>query len=74
MFMELAKLDDTGKLCVPNTISTFKEHAIDYASDGTKSIADKFINSEVEKLNGPTKSKTEKMLNRVENGERDLFY
>jgi 2-iminoacetate synthase len=61
-------------LCVPNAISTFKEYSIDYGSDETKSIADQFIKSEVEKLNGATKTKTEKMLSRVENGERDVFF
>jgi 2-iminoacetate synthase len=73
-FMELAKSGDIGKLCVPNAISTFKEYSIDYGSDETKSIADQFIKSEVEKLNGATKTKTEKMLSRVENGERDVFF
>lgn len=73
-FMELAKSGDIGKLCVPNAISTFKEYSIDYGSEETKSIADQFIKSEVAKLNGATKTKTEKMLNRVENGERDVFF
>ncbi len=73
-FMELAKSGDIGKLCVPNAISTFKEYSIDYGSDETKSIADQFIKSELEKLNGATKTKTEKMLSRVENGERDVFF
>ena len=73
-FMELAKSGDIGKLCVPNAISTFKEYSIDYGSDETKSIADQFIKSEVAKLNGATKTKTEKMLSRVENGERDVFF
>jgi 2-iminoacetate synthase len=73
-FMELAKSGDIGKLCVPNAVSTFKEYSIDYGSDETKSIADQFIKSELEKLNGATKTKTEKMLSRVENGERDVFF
>lgn len=73
-FMELAKSGDIGKLCVPNAISTFKEYLIDYASDDTKSIADKFIENEIEKLSGATKSKTEKMINRVNDGERDVFF
>lgn len=73
-FMELAKSGDIGKLCVPNAISTFKEYSIDYGSDEIKSIADQFIKSELAKLNGATKNKTEKMLSRVENGERDVFF
>jgi 2-iminoacetate synthase len=73
-FMELAKSGDIGKLCVPNAISTFKEYLIDYASDETKSVADKFVENEIEKLSGTTKTKTEKMINRVKDGERDVFF
>lgn len=73
-FMELAKSGDIGKLCVPNAIATFKEYLIDYASDETKSVADKFIENEIEKLSGATKTKTEKMINRVKDGERDVFF
>jgi len=73
-FMELAKTGNIGKLCTPNAISTFKEYLIDYASDETKSIADKFVQEELNKLEGATKTKTEKMLNRVEKGERDVFF
>ena len=73
-FMELAKSGDIGKLCVPNAISTFKEYLIDYASDETKSVADNFIENEIEKLSGATKTKTEKMINRVKDGERDVFF
>lgn len=73
-FMELAKSGDIGKLCVPNAISTFKEYLIDYASDDTKSVAEKFVSDELNKLSGATKNKTEKMLGRVESGERDVFF
>jgi 2-iminoacetate synthase len=73
-FMELAKSGDIGKICVPNAISTFKEYLSDYASDETKTTGEKFIETEVNKLSNATKTKTEKMINRVENGERDVFF
>lgn len=73
-FMELAKSGNIGKLCVPNAISTFDEYLIDYASDSTKKVGGDFVTKEMEKLDGVTKSKTLKMLERVESGERDVYY
>jgi len=73
-FMELAKSGNIGKLCVPNAISTFKEYTNDFASTETKIVADEFIQNETEKLEGATKHKTENMLERVNSGERDVFF
>lgn len=73
-FMELAKSGNIGKLCVPNALSTFKEYANDYASASTKETADKFIMKEIEELDGATKRKTEEMIQRVNGGERDVFF
>ncbi|MCX6170859.1 MAG: [FeFe] hydrogenase H-cluster radical SAM maturase HydG [Ignavibacteriales bacterium] len=73
-FMELAKSGNIGKLCVPNALSTFKEYANDYASTATKETASKFIIKETEALDGATKRKTDEMIKRVNNGERDVFF
>ena len=73
-FMELAKSGNIGMLCVPNAISTFKEYTNDFASVDTKLTADEFILSEIENLEETTKRKTEGMLKRVNNGERDVFF
>jgi len=73
-FMELAKAGNIGKLCVHNAISTFKEYANDFASVETKIVANTFIQNEIEKFNGTTKHKTEEMLKRVNNGEKDVYF
>jgi len=73
-FMELAKSGNIGKLCVPNALATFKEYAIDFASKETKEAAEKFITNEIENLDGATKRKTEEMIKKVDNGERDVFF
>lgn len=73
-FMELAKSGNIGKLCVPNALATFKEYAIDFASKETKETAEKFIENEIENLDGPSKRKTDEMIKRVNNGERDVFF
>lgn len=73
-FMEFAKSGTIGKICVPNAISTFQEYTNDFASDATKETAEAFIKSEMEKLEGATKNKTERMVDRVNNGEKDVFF
>ena len=58
------------KLCIPNALATFKEYAIDFASNETKIAAEKFIKNEIENLDGATKRKTEEMIKKstVERG------
>jgi 2-iminoacetate synthase len=73
-FMALAKSGNIGKLCVPNAISTFQEYLNEYASDETKKSAEKFLEQELKDLDGTTRKKTDEMLKRVNNGERDVFF
>lgn len=73
-FMELAKTGNIGKICVPNALATFQEYANDFLNDGTKTYADAFIEKELEKLDGAIKNKTKKMIDRVNNGEKDVFF
>ncbi|MBZ0180837.1 MAG: [FeFe] hydrogenase H-cluster radical SAM maturase HydG [Melioribacteraceae bacterium] len=74
-FMELAKTGNIGKICVPNAISTFEEYLNDFASEETKSIGKDFISKEIDGLrNKSTKNKVIKMLERVDSGDRDVFF
>ncbi len=73
-FMELAKSGNIGKLCTPNALATFKEYIIDYASDETKKNGFVFLENELSKLDGNLRAKTEKMVARVDAGERDVFF
>jgi 2-iminoacetate synthase len=72
-FMELAKSGNIGKICVPNALSTFKEYLNDFGSDETKETSGKFFHDEIEKLEGTAKKKTLKMVQKVDDGERDVF-
>jgi 2-iminoacetate synthase len=72
-FMELAKNGNIGKICVPNAMATFKEYINDFASYETKKIGENFLRQELSKINGVTKQKTEKMIERVNAGERDIY-
>jgi 2-iminoacetate synthase len=73
-FMELAKSGNIGKICVPNAISTFQEYVNDYASAETKSTAELFIKNEIETKEGSAKKRIYDMLERVNKGERDVFF
>lgn len=72
-FMELAKSGNIGKICVPNALATFKEYLNDFALDETKVVGEKFLDEEVEKSNGTIKNKTKVMIERVDEGERDIY-
>jgi 2-iminoacetate synthase len=73
-FMELAKSGNIGKICVPNAISTFQEYVNDYASVETKNTAEIFIREEIETKESAVKKKIIGMLERVNKGERDVFF
>ncbi|MBA4250108.1 MAG: [FeFe] hydrogenase H-cluster radical SAM maturase HydG [Chlorobiaceae bacterium] len=73
-FMELAKSGNIGKICTPNALATFKEYLIENASDETKSVGESFIKKELEKEKSVVRKKTEKLIKKVEDGERDVYY
>ncbi len=73
-FMELAKTGNIGKLCVPNALATFKEYANDFANDETKANAESFIEKEISKESETAQKKIKKMIDRVDDGERDVFF
>ncbi len=72
-FMEIAKSGNIGKICVPNALTTFKEYLNDFASEGTKNVALKFFEDEVNKVNGTTREKVLKMIGQVDEGVRDVY-
>ena len=72
-FMELAKSGNIGKICVPNAMTTFREYLNDFASAETKTVGEDFLEEELKKINGSAKRKTEQMMARVNDGERDVY-
>ena len=71
--MELAKTGNIGKICVPNAMATFREYLNDFASEETKNIGEDFLQTELSKIEGVTRKKTEKMIELVNEGERDIY-
>jgi 2-iminoacetate synthase len=73
-FMDIAKKGKVHNLCMPNAILTFKEYLLDYASEETRQAAGYLIDKEVAALPSEQIRETvNKMLERINQGERDLF-
>ena len=74
-FMEICKKQQIHNFCHPNALLTLKEYLEDYASDYTKTIGEKLIQKELEKIENPTiKENTKEYLNRIACGERDFKF
>ena len=75
VFMDLAKPGEIHNLCRPNAILTFKEYLEDYASEEVRELGQKAIKKYLQKIPvDSTKKETKVRLERIENGERDLYF
>ena len=74
-FMRLAKTGQIQNVCQPNAILTFKEYLLDYASQDTREVGEKTIASHLEQIpNTRVRTETERRLERICQGERDLYF
>lgn len=74
-FMDLAKPGLIKLHCHPNAIVTLKEYLVDYADARTKRIGEELIQYELQKIPLPKiRSKIKHFLERIEKGERDLYF
>ena len=73
-FMELAKTGKIGHICTPNALATFKEYLMDFASNGYSEKSENELMKQVEKLPEKEKTATKRMIEKLENGERDVFF
>lgn len=72
-FMSLAKPGDIHKFCFPNALLTFREYLIDYASEEVRAIGEKYIHEMINTIDAKTREIICKRLERINNGERDVF-
>lgn len=74
-FMPYAQEGLIHKFCDPNAISTFAEYLNDYATPETKAIGFATIKKHIDEnfTNEQLKSQVISTLNRINNGERDLY-
>ena len=74
-FMEVAKPGDIQGLCAPNAILTFKEYLLDYAPPETRRAGEESLHCHMEEVPaGPLREETERRLQRIEDGARDLYF
>lgn len=73
-FMALAKTGNIGKICVPNALTTFKEYLNDFASEDTVVKGKEFLESEIAKQNESTQKTVRSMIEKIDNGERDIYF
>jgi len=73
-FMELAKTGKIGHICTPNALATFKEYLLDFASNGYSEKSENELMKQVNKLPEKDKNATKRMIAKLENGERDVFF
>jgi 2-iminoacetate synthase len=74
-FMEVAKPGEIHGLCGANAVLTFKEYLMDYASPETGDIGSEALRRHLEEIGDPAlRAGTEKRLERIEAGERDLYF
>ena len=74
-FMDLAKPGNIQNLCRPNAILTFKEYLEDYALGETKELGIKIMNKYLKYIpDNNILKETQIRLERIEAGERDIYF
>ena len=73
-FMEYAIPGFIGKFCTPNAIMTLAEYLCDYASPATRAAGQAAIDRELQRLPEAQRAEIASRLQRVRNGERDLYF
>jgi len=73
--MKLLRSGEIHNLCRPNAILTFKEYLEDYASQEVKELGLRIIDKYLEQIcDNNIRKETQIRLERIENGERDLYF
>lgn len=73
-FMDLAKPGLIKHYCLPNAITSFKEYLVNYAGEDTRRAGEALIESMIGDIpKADIQAKTRDSLQRIENGEQDLY-
>lgn len=74
-FMELAKSGEIHNVCTPNALMTLMEYAIDYGDIDFQKQVEVLIHKEIENINRPNiKTLVSENIEKIKNGERDLYF
>lgn len=72
-FMHLAKSGQIKNMCHPNALLSFAEYLEDFASNDTKIIGNKLIQTELNSLPDQQKINLLNLLQNIRDGKRDVF-
>lgn len=73
-FMNLAKPGHIAELCHPNCLITFKEYLLDHGGEDERARGEIVIHDELSKIEDiGIRAKTNELLKKLTDGERDLF-
>ena len=74
-FMRLAKTGQIANVCQPNAMITLQEYAEDYGDPELRELAEAVIQRELDSITNPkAREVTQKYLQRIKDGERDLRF
>lgn len=74
-FMKLAKNGSIGLICEPNALMTLTEYIMDYGDDSMKKSGLKFVKDHAKRIkHEQVKDKLNNHIERIIQGERDLFF
>ncbi|MBN2222135.1 MAG: [FeFe] hydrogenase H-cluster radical SAM maturase HydG, partial [Vallitaleaceae bacterium] len=74
-FMQVAKTGAIQNLCHPNALMTLKEYLVDYCDEDLRKLGNQVIQENIPKIpSDKMRANTIERLERIENGERDLFF
>ena len=72
-FMEFSVPGFIKRFCTPNAIFTLAEYLEDYASDAQKQKGYQMIEKQLQQLEAPSVAKIRSTLERIRQGDRDLY-
>ncbi len=72
-FMDMARPGDIRHHCDPNAASTFMEYLVDYASDATREVGERLIARFIDEMDERDARRTQALVARVVDGERDVY-
>ena len=72
--MQLIKAGKIHELCRPNALLTLKEYLEDYASLENRKLGEEIVERFLSQIPENLKRETAVRLERIENGERDLYF
>ncbi len=73
-FMDMAKPGLIQKFCLPNCLLTFKEYLVDFGDDLLINLGNRVIEKQLQDVHESVQEKTKQRLQRLDKGEKDMYF